>query len=68
MSKSDSLVSRFNFLAAETMEGNNNLGRILYDDSLMINMQETLKILNELSKLVLYQIQTDVFKVDENIW
>ena len=68
LSKSDSLVSRFNFLAAETMEGNNNLGRILYDDSLMINMQETLKILNELSKLVLYQIQTDGFKVDANIW
>ena len=68
LSKSDSLVSRFNFLAAETMEGNNNLGRILYDDSLMINMQETLKILNELSKLVLYQIKTDGFKVDANIW
>ena len=68
LSKSDSLVSRFNFLAAETMEGNNNLGRILYDDSLMINMQETIKILIKLSKLVLYQIQTDGFKVDANIW
>lgn len=68
LSRSDSLVSRFNFLAAETMEGNNNLGRILYDDSLMINMQETIKILIKLSKLVLYQIQTDGFKVDANIW
>ncbi len=68
LSKSDSLVSRFNFLAAETMEGNNNLGRILYDDSLMINMKETLEVLNKLSKLVLYQIQTDGFKVDANIW
>lgn len=68
LSKSDSLVSRFNFLAAETIEGNNNLGRILYDDSLMINMQETIKILIKLSKLVLYQIQTDGFKVDANIW
>lgn len=68
LSKSDSLVSRFNILAAETMVGNNNLGRILYDDSLMINMHETLKILNELSKLVLYQIKNDGFKVDANIW
>lgn len=68
LSRSDSLVSRFNFLAAETMEGNNNLGRILYDDSLMINMQETIKILIKLSKLVLYQIQTDGFKVDAKIW
>jgi len=68
LSRSDSLVSRFNFLAAETIEGNNNLGRILYDDSLMINMQETIKILIKLSKLVLYQIQTDGFKVDANIW
>jgi len=68
LSKSDSLISRFNTLAAETMVGNNNLGKILYDDSLMINMQETLKILNELSKLVLYQIKNDGFKVDANIW
>lgn len=68
LSKSDSLISRFNFLTAETMEGNNNLGKLLYDDSLMINLKESLKILNKLSKQVLHQIETDGLKVDANIW
>jgi len=66
--KSDSLITKFNFLATQTVEGNNNLGKILYDDSLMMNITESLQALNKLSKLVLLQLQTDGFKVDANIW
>jgi phospholipid/cholesterol/gamma-HCH transport system substrate-binding protein len=68
MVKSDSLITKFNFLANQTMEGNNNLGKILYDDSLMVNLTESLQALNILTKLVLLQLQTDGFKVDANIW
>jgi phospholipid/cholesterol/gamma-HCH transport system substrate-binding protein len=68
MVKSDSLINKFNFLASQTMDGNNNLGRILYDDSLLVNLTESLQALNKLSKLVLLQLQTDGFKVDANIW
>ena len=66
--KSDSLITKFNFLVAQTAEGNNNLGKILYDDSLMVNIRESVQALNKLSKLILYQLQTDGFKVDANIW
>ncbi|MEJ2196593.1 MAG: MlaD family protein [Ignavibacteriaceae bacterium] len=66
--KSDSLITKFNFLATQTVEGNNNLGKILNDDSLMMNITESLQALNKLSKLVLLQLQTDGFKVDANIW
>ena len=47
---------------------NNNLGKILYDDSLLVNITESLQALNKLSKLVLFQLQTDGVKVDANIW
>ncbi len=66
--KSDSLINKFNFLASQTIEGNNNLGKILYDDSLLVNITESLQTLNKLTKLVLFQLQTDGFKVDANIW
>ena len=66
--KSDSLINKFNFLATQTMEGNNNLGKILYDDSLLVSITGSLQTLNKLTKLVLLQIQTDGFKVDANIW
>ena len=68
MVRSDSLITKFNFLASQTAEGNNNLGKLLYDDSLFVNLAETLQALNKLSKLVLFQLQTDGFKVDANIW
>lgn len=66
--KSDSLINKFNFLASQTIEGNNNLGKILYDDSLLVNITESLQTLNKLTKLVLFQLQTDGFQVDANIW
>ena len=66
--KSDSLITKFNFVTSQTLEGNNNLGKILYDDSLLVNLTESLQSLNKLSKLVLFQLQTDGVKVDANIW
>jgi ABC-type transporter Mla subunit MlaD len=68
MVKSDSLITKFNLLASQTAEGNNNLGKILYDDSLMVNLTESLQTLNNLSKLLLLQLQTGGIKIDANIW
>lgn len=66
--KSDSLVNQFNYLTAQTLEGNNNLGKILYNDSLVVKITETFKLLNQISKMILYQLQQDGVKVDANIW
>ena len=68
LTKSDSLVSQFNYITTQTIEGDNNLGKILYDDSLIVKINETLRLLNQLSKMILYQLQQDGVKVDANIW
>ena len=66
--KSDSLITSLNYLAHETAMGENNLGKILYDDSLYYNLTGSIKLLKELSKVFLEQIKTDGLKVDANIF
>ena len=68
LTKSDSLVSQFNYITTQTIEGDNNLGKILYDDSLIVKINETFRLINQLSKMILYQLQQDGVKVDANIW
>ena len=68
LNKSDSLISSLNYLAQETSSGGNNLGKILYDDSLYYNLTESIKMIKELSKVILEQVQTDGVKVDANIF
>jgi ABC-type transporter Mla subunit MlaD len=66
--KSDSLISSLNYLTHETATGGNNLGKILYDDSLYVNLEKSLELIKELSKVLLEQIQSDGIKVDANIF
>ena len=66
--KSDSLVNQLNIITTQTVEGDNNLGKVLYDDSLFVKVTETFKLLNQISKIILYQLQQDGVKVDANIW
>ena len=68
LTKSDSLVNQFNYITTQTIEGDNNLGKVLYDDSLFVKITETFKLLNQISKIILYQLQQDGVKVDANIW
>ncbi len=62
--RSDSLITVMNAMAVETKEGKNNLGKILYDDTLYYNLTESMSRLKELSELILYQLKTDGFRVD----
>jgi phospholipid/cholesterol/gamma-HCH transport system substrate-binding protein len=66
--KSDSLITSLNYLAQETATGGNNLGKILYDDSLYNNLVKSMELIKELSKVLLDQIQTDGIKVDAYIF
>jgi phospholipid/cholesterol/gamma-HCH transport system substrate-binding protein len=66
--KSDSLITALNYLTQETAMGGNNLGKILYDDSLYYNLTGSIKLLKELSNVFLEQIKTDGLKVDANIF
>jgi len=62
--RSDSLITVLNAMVLETKEGNNNLGKILYDDTLYYNLTESMARLKELSELILFQLKTDGFRVD----
>jgi len=66
--KSDSLLTSLNYLTQETVTGGNNLGKILYDDSLYFNLLQSMQLIKELSKVILDQIQTDGIKVDAYIF
>jgi phospholipid/cholesterol/gamma-HCH transport system substrate-binding protein len=68
LNKSDSLVNQFNYITTQTIEEENNLGKVLYDDSLFVKITETFNLLNQISKMILYQLQRNALKVDANIW
>ena len=68
MLKSDSLMSSLNYLTQETISGRNNLGKILYNDSLYNNLIHTMESLNELTKILKLQLETDGLKVDAYIF
>lgn len=66
--KSDSLLTSLNYLTRETVSGQNNLGKILYDDSLYFNLTQSMELIKKLSGLILEQLQTDGLKVDAYIF
>ncbi len=68
LTSSDSLVSKLNLLTDETLSGNNNLGKILYDDSLLISLTKTLEQTKFLTKILLDQLEDDGIKIDANIF
>ncbi len=50
------------------MTGENNLGKILYNDSLYNNLIQSMESINELTKLLKFQLETDGIKVDAYIF
>jgi hypothetical protein len=68
LTKTDSLLSKTNLLVDETKNQKNNLGKLLYDENTYKNLNETLNQVNELTKIILKQIQDDGIKVDANIF
>ncbi|MFC2103155.1 MlaD family protein [Bacteroidota bacterium] len=68
LTEADTLISNFNFLTQETMNGKNNLGKALYNDSLMVDFTQILSDLKVLTNIILLQMGEDGIKVDANIW
>jgi phospholipid/cholesterol/gamma-HCH transport system substrate-binding protein len=66
--KSDSLLTALNNITRETVSGGNNIGKILYDDSVYTNLVESMQAIKELTKIILWQIQDDGIKVDAKIF
>lgn len=68
LQSSDSILQKINYFTNETMSGNNNIGKLLQDDSLYTNITETISRINELTKVLLQQLQNDGVNVDAHIF
>lgn len=66
--KSDTLLIRLNELTKETVNKENNFGKILYDDELINDLKQTLKQTNELTLILVEQLKNKGIKVDAYIF
>jgi phospholipid/cholesterol/gamma-HCH transport system substrate-binding protein len=66
--KSDSLLSNLNSLTNETMNKENNIGKLLYDENIINDLKQTLKQVNELTSILIDQLKNDGVNVDANIF
>ena len=66
--KSDTLLSDLNNLTKETMNQQNNVGKLLYDENLINDLKQTLKQVNELTSILIDQLKNDGVNVDANIF
>jgi phospholipid/cholesterol/gamma-HCH transport system substrate-binding protein len=64
----DSLLVKLNEFSNELNNQQNNLGKIIYDEKIYRDLSQSLKQLNELTRIMLEQIQEDGLKVDANIF
>lgn len=64
----DALIKNADDLITETKSSNNNLGKILYNDSLLVDLKNMLDQTNSLMKIVLEQLKGDGLNVDANIF
>jgi phospholipid/cholesterol/gamma-HCH transport system substrate-binding protein len=66
--KSDELLIDLNILTSETINQQNNIGKILYDKDLFDKLNLTLEQVNELTSILIDQLKNDGINVDANIF
>ncbi len=66
--KSDTLLSDLNSLTKETVNQQNNIGKLLYDENVINDLKQTLKQVNELTSILIDQLKNDGVNVDANIF
>lgn len=66
--KSDTLLTDLNNLTKETLNQQNNAGKLLYDDNLFNDLKKTLQQVNDLTSLLIDQLKNDGINVDANIF
>jgi phospholipid/cholesterol/gamma-HCH transport system substrate-binding protein len=67
LKKTDSLVTSLNSFTSEIKAKNNTVGKVLYDEKLYDNLSQSIKQLNELTKILLEQLKDKGLKVDANV-
>ncbi len=67
LKSTDSLLTKLNGFAAEVKNKKNNIGKIMYDENLVRNLNTTIKQVNELTALLIKQLNNKGLKVDTKI-
>ena len=67
LQKTDTLLSKINSFTTETSEKKNNLGKIIYDREFYNDLNQSLKQLNELTKILIKQLKDEGVNVDAHI-
>ncbi len=65
--KADTLLSKMNNVADQTVNKQNNLGKMLYNKDFYNNLDTTLKQLNELTGILIKALKDEGIKVDAHI-
>ena len=68
MSNTDSLVTQLSSFMSDIDNKQNNIGKLVHDEKIVHDLQETLTQLNELTRLILEQLKGKGFKVDADIF
>jgi phospholipid/cholesterol/gamma-HCH transport system substrate-binding protein len=68
LKNTDSLIVNLNKFTDEMNAKQNNLGKIIYDEKIYEDLAQSLKQLNELTKLMLQQLKEDGLKIDADIF
>ena len=67
LQKTDTLLTNINSFTTETSEKKNNLGKIIYDKEFYNDLNQSLKQLNELTKILIKQLKDEGVNVDAHI-
>lgn len=68
LQNTDILLAKLNKLAEDTVEKENTLGKLLYDEGIANDLKSSLDQLNKLTKILVDQLQGKGIKVDANIF
>ncbi len=68
LNETKSLITEINSVVKETKSGDNNLGKLLYDKEMVVNLKQTVDKLNVITEILLKQLQEDGLKVDAYIF
>jgi ABC-type transporter Mla subunit MlaD len=67
LDSSDSLLIRLNAFSDEVKSKGNNFGKLLYDDEMMNELKDSIIKINQLTKILIEQLENDGVNVDANI-
>lgn len=68
LDKTNKLLDKITLITDETTSGENNLGKLLYDETLVSDLKATIEQTRKMIEILLKQLQTDGINVDANIF